>query len=137
MLTQEAIDALAERSTDYEFSSDHDQTFDELGRLMRDVGRFYTVVGVLFGLGCAFELLAGRWAAGVALALAVVTVFQGVRTRRAGDSFVEISASQGRDIAHLFDALDDLYAVHRALGAAYIALLAVVVLATGAVLLPR
>ena len=120
MSTHDVTDLIGAQADDYEFHSDNDPTFDSLGRFMREVGGFYALVGVLSCIAGARGALAGRLGGFLLVATALGYTFHGLRTRRAGTSFRAVSATSGRDVVNVLDALDDVQAAQWTLGAAYI-----------------
>jgi hypothetical protein len=96
----------AESASQYEFTAGQNVTVGELAAKMRFVGLFLILGGILQCLmvfaGHFGELISG-----------LVSIFLGVWTRSAGDSFQKIVDTQGRDITHLMGALGDLLRMYR------------------------
>jgi hypothetical protein len=124
----------------YEFNAQQNEVMATLGRAMRDVGLFLGVIGVLSlaaGIARLF-VRAGTWAEALTTALWAVLqggifLLIGVWTRDAGRHFQRVAGTQGADIQHLMEALDELrqaYGLARVVIAAALILVLLTVIAS-------
>jgi hypothetical protein len=98
-----------------EFAPQQNEVMSPLGRAMRDVGLFLGVFGVLsIAFGFA-RLFVGAGTREQALTTAVwsllpggILLMLGAWTRDAGRHFQRVASTQGADIQHLIQALDEL-----------------------------
>jgi hypothetical protein len=87
----------------YEFKANENKIIGQLASKMHFVGLSLLVMGLLIiGIGVAVVFHAGPIVSGT---LACVV---GLWTQRASMSFKNVVNTEGRDISHLMDALDDL-----------------------------
>lgn len=96
----------------YEFKRSEEELLGELAQKMWLVGCTMVVFGVL-GVVAGVALLAMRGNGAAAIVQGVVSVFVGVWTARASTAFSQIVATQGRDIQHLMDGLQNLLHAYR------------------------
>jgi hypothetical protein len=118
----------------HEFDSGQNQIIGDLVAAMRWIGLPLIVLGVFYGLTAVMSLIQAQvirrpelWLSVVFVALATLfLIFLGIWTRRAADSFGQITTSSGRDIDHLMGGLDNLRKAYSLLSAVvklYVALI--------------
>ncbi|MEM9305249.1 MAG: hypothetical protein AAGE01_24285 [Pseudomonadota bacterium] len=85
----------------YEFTKEQDVVVDRAASWMRLSGRLSLGIGLLVGL----PLLAGEY---LVLPAAAFLIVIGTWTVRASKSFQRVTTTDGNDIQHVLDALDNL-----------------------------
>ncbi|MBI3910510.1 MAG: hypothetical protein HY320_06185 [Armatimonadetes bacterium] len=98
--------------TPYEFDAEQSKLIAGLGELMRDVGAFVVLIGVLHGVVGGLLTVAQRRSGLVFLVQAVVAILIGLWTRSAGEHFQRITTTAGADMQHLMNALAELRRIY-------------------------
>jgi hypothetical protein len=116
---REAAAAPAAERPSYEFDAAQSEVMASLGRAMRDVGSFLSVIGLLSILGGIARLFlrVGTWQQALAQALGSllsggIFLLIGVWTHGAGGHFQRVASTTGADVQHLLDALQELRHVY-------------------------
>jgi hypothetical protein len=101
---------VGKRSADsqYEFTPGENKVIGQLAMKMHFVGLFLLAMGMLvIGIG-VLEFHSGAFISAGPILSGSLTCVVGLWTQRASTSFSYVVRTQGRDISHLMDALDDL-----------------------------
>jgi hypothetical protein len=126
---------MADEQRHYEFTEQQNQVIKGLAQGMAVVAIPFIVLGVLYTIAFVLNVIRcfqdpGHIPATFLLALVTVLVFAlGVWQRRASESFKNVVHTQGSDIPHLMDALDNLRKMYRVLSTIVIAYLLLVLIA--------
>lgn len=119
----EALDLVSEGPPQFEFTSAQEKLIRDLARKMRFVGLAFLVIGIATPI---VEFAAVR---SVRLDLAfLVYILIGIWTFSAGNAFMKVVETHGRDITHVMDALGALKSMYGLIFWLLIAALVVVAL---------
>lgn len=98
----------------HEFTSQENQTIDDLAKAMRWVALPFVFLGVLYVFSSViflvqvFQRPENVFAIIYVLLVAIMFLFLGHWTRQAAEAFQQIVSTTGRDISHLMAALESL-----------------------------
>jgi hypothetical protein len=114
MATTTPSEASPTATVQHEFDSGQNQIIADLAKAMRWIAAPLVIIGVLYAIAAVMGVIQSFSRPETLLSVAFVvlaTLFYvalGIWTRRAAESFQQITTSSGQDITHLMAALDNL-----------------------------